>query len=983
MLYLQSSYSMLKSMIHLEELVRAAVDNNYEFIALSDEQLYGAYDLFLLAKEYNIKPILGLKIDVTSPDETSFLVYAKNDIGYQNLLSLSLLKEEKTKISIENLLNHQKGLIFVTAGYDSIIDQTAIFGNKDSILSYLNKYKNYFDDFFVGLSKNYKIQEENSFDFIYEICTKNDINIVPLHKSLYLSKEDKNIYDIFARIENNLNANDNYDFHLLSASEIENYYHQKDEVFKGLSLFKNLINFNLNFPKFNLPKFKDEENFDSRKYLTNLARLGLKKRLENLKFKNYQLYLERLNYELNIILGKKFEDYFLIVYDFVRYAKQNHILVGPGRGSAAGSLVSYCLGITNIDPIYHGLMFERFLNPVRSSMPDIDIDFPDNKRDDVINYVRRKYGDNHIMSISTFTSLGLKSSIRDIARVLKIPASRVTGIVNSIVEEKFDKSDSDILKILDVAKKIEGLYRQTGTHAAGIILATEDLKKIIPLKKGAFDFYQSQFEAKTLEKLGLNKIDFLGIRNLTIISDILNMLKLKNINIDINKIPLNDQKTFMLLQKGATTGIFQLESDGMRNVLRKLKPNKFDEISATLALYRPGPMANIDEYILRRNGKKFDYYHPDLKNSLKSTYGIIVYQEQVMQVAQEFAGYNLFDADILRSIISKKKVEELEKERIKFIKSSIKNNKDEKLANKIYDYILKFGDYGFNKSHSVSYAMVAYQMTYLKANYYKEFMVCLLNSVIGNEKLINQYINEIRFEKIKVLPPDLNASALVFKIVNGDILMPLTQIKGIGTKVASEIIKERDNKIFANYLDVKSKLAKVVSQKQFENLIYAGSLDFLGLNQKTLIENMDFSTIGMEVAFKDFKMEIVDDFSFSAKLKQEKEVLGTNLKYNLKNLKNKENNLFLPSEIDENFKLQNFNILAMVLNIKIVRLKNNKEITFLEVGDGISNLEITVFDESFDSKTKDKIFKFNLRKNLYKGKKTYILVKMSDFDQAN
>ncbi|HHT55677.1 MAG TPA: DNA polymerase III subunit alpha, partial [Acholeplasma sp.] len=544
------------------------------------------------------------------------------------------LKSQDRSLTLEQLIKHQKGLIVVSAGYNSLIDQTILYGNEKEVVNYINKYNEVFDDFYLGLSINYEIQRKVSIKYLYNLAIENNYKMLLSHQTNYLKNEDKYVYEALTKIVDiNNEVSEFADFSMLSFEDAATIFAKYPELLKHQTKLINDINFSLPKIKYEMPTFKNKNNINSKDFLHKLAHAGLSRRLKLSKITNYKPYVERLNHELNVIKQMNFENYFLIVYDFVKYAKQNNILVGPGRGSAAGSLVSYTLGITDIDPIKYNLMFERFLNPERTSMPDIDLDFPDNKRDEVINYVKEKYGEEHIASITTFSTLQVKSSIRDISRVLKIPLDRVSGIIQAVEKNRVDKTDFEVAKVLDIASKISGLYRQTGTHAAGIILAENNLFESIPMQKGAFKFAQSQYDMETLEKLGLIKIDFLGIRNLTTIADIIENLKFKGIKIDLNNLSLNDKKTYDLLSIGNTTGIFQLESGGMRRVLQKLKPQNFEDIVATLALYRPGPMANIDIYISRKNGAKFSYLHNDLKEILSPTYGIIIYQEQIMQIA--------------------------------------------------------------------------------------------------------------------------------------------------------------------------------------------------------------------------------------------------------------------------------------------------------------------------------------------------------------
>lgn len=980
-LYLQSSYSMLNSLVSISELIFACKENKYEYIALSDEQLHGTYELFDLAKKNNIKPILGLKIKVYEPNETSFLVYVKNDVGYLNLLKISYLKANNHKFHINDLVKYQNGLIYVSTGYESIIDQTMLYGNEEVVLEYLDKYNTIFTDFYVGLSFNNEIQKKGSTKKIYEISRKNKYKCLPVHKTNYLNEEDLEIYKSLIKIENDKNEVEldaNYQF--LKVNESKELFSDFTEVKSGLEDFLKKINFDFNYPKFNMPNYQTKNNISSKEFLVSLARIGLKKRLKQNNISENSIYIKRLDHELDVICRMNFDNYFLIVYDFIKYAKENNVLVGPGRGSAAGSLVSYCLGITNVDPIKYNLIFERFLNPARMNMPDIDLDFPDNKRDFVIDYVKEKYGINHITSITTFGTFALRSSIRDIARTLKIQQSRVSGIIESVLNNKIDKTDEEVLRVLKIASKIEGLPRHTGTHAAGIILSNQDLTKTIPMQNGAFSFMQSQFDAKTLEQMGLHKIDFLGIKNLTIINEVLENLKSKNINIDINKIDFADQKTYNLLSSGDTTGIFQLESAGMRKVLEKLKPKSFEDIVATLALYRPGPMANIDVYIERRNGKKFEYFDPILKDILESTYGIIIYQEQIMQIAQVFAGYDLFEADMLRVGVSKKNHDILENERIKFIKGALKKGFDEILAKRIYDYIVKFGDYGFNRSHSVSYAIVAYQMAYLKANYYLDFMQVLLSSVIGNETQTSAFISEVINNGYKVKEPNLNQSSDTYMNLNNTLIMPLTVIRGFGKKTVSEILNERKKGLFNDLFDIKQRLANHINEKQFDSLVFSGALDYLALNRRTLIDNNNLSSASYDKFIKDHKITINEDYSFFENAKYEKEVIGINLKYDLSKIKLKDT--YVLSKIPE--KTNIFDTLAIITDKKEFLDKNNNKMFFVTISDGLNKLDAVLFDESvfrMIERYQGAILVINITRSKYKNKDSYRINSVKEYEK--
>lgn len=976
---LKSSYSMLESLIPLKELIEKAKDNDYDFIALTDNFLHGTIELFNYAKKYNIKPILGMSFKVYEPNEDLFLLYVKNEEGYKNLLKLSYLKSKGEKLSLDEILKYQKGLIVVTGGYKSLIDQTLLYGNELEVNNYLKKYNELFDDFYIGIATNYNIQIKQSVPFLYKLAESNNYNVLLIHETNYLLKTDKSTYEALIKINNiNNEVSEFSSFKMMEKDELISFFALYPKVLKDQEQLINDINFKLKKIKYEMPHFKTKNNISSKKYLYTLAHKGLSIRLKNDGITNYKPYVERLNHELDVISRMDFDNYFLIVYDFVKYAKQNNILVGPGRGSAAGSLVSYTLGITDIDPLKYNLMFERFLNPERTTMPDIDLDFPDNKRGLVINYVKEKYGINHISSITTFSSFKLRSSIRDIARVLNFPLERVNGIIKAIDNNKVDESDFEVVKIINTASKIEGLYRQTGTHAAGIILAHNNLFESIPMQVGAFDFAQSQYDMNTLEDLGLIKIDFLGIRNLTIITDVLDKLKKKNININLNKIPLDDKKTYKLLSSGNTTGLFQLESAGMRKVLQKLKPTEFEDLIATIALYRPGPMANIDIYIARKNGEKFSYLHEDLKEILKPTYGIIIYQEQIMQIAQKFAGYNLFEADMLRIGVSKKDRSILEKEKAKFVSSAVKNGYDEKLAIKIYNYILEFANYGFNRSHSVSYSLVAYQMAYLKANYYLEFMSVLLNSVIGNETQTRSYIEEVRKNNVEVILPNINESINEYIIKDNKLLMPLTQVKSIGFKQYEDIINERKtNGIFKDFNNLKERLIKIINEKQLRALISAGALDLFKYNRNTMLVNSSLESAEFAHFIKDFIIKEEKDLSFVEYQKLEYEALGINLKYNLYMVIKKNQllkNYLAVSEVTKKVANATYDVCGVITNTTKITNKNNEPMMFIDFSDGNDDISIVVFSDEYEEANKlplNKLLCLNVRKTTYNNKDSY------------
>ena len=983
-LYIQSSYSMLKNAIPLPILVEKAKLGGYDFLALSDEQLHGMIHFFDLTKKHNIKPILGLHVSVDYQDISSdFLIYVKNQEGYQHLLKISLLKSQH-ELTYDHLIEYQEGLIFVTSK-KSIINQLLLKKDSEQAMSIAIEFKQKFSNFYFGLTLDSFDLEVVLAPLLKVLSEQLNIKLLPIHQTSYLEEADKEVYEALIKIDNDQHeVSEDEHFHFMDKEALIKHFSDYPTVFKALDHMVKSIEFDWQKPKFDMPEY-DINGASSKAFLKSLAIKGLKKRLEQTQ-KDHKIYQSRLIYELDVIHRMGFDHYFLIVFDFVRYAKTHDILVGPGRGSAAGSLVSYCLGITDVDPIAYDLLFERFLNPERITMPDIDLDFPDNKRDEVISYVQNKYGKNHMISIVTFGTFALRSSIRDIARVMKIDLQRVNAIIKRVLNDQVDTKDEETVRLLKVAKKIEGLPRHTGTHAAGMILAKQDLSTYIPLQQMANGYYQSQFEASDLEALGLLKIDFLGIRNLQIIHDVVGLVQAENKQFKLNDIPLDNAKTYELLSRAQTQGIFQLESNGMKNVLRKLKPRNFEDIVAILALFRPGPMNHIDEYIERRNGKPFENIHPNLDDILKPTYGIIIYQEQIMRIANEFAGYTLAEADLLRRGISKKNIDILESERIRFIKKCSEKKYPKETAETIYDLIVKFADYGFNRSHSVAYALVAYQMAYLKANYYDKFMTVLLSNVIGNDQTVYDYILELRKNNIKVIPPSINESFEYFTLVNDQIVMPLTQIKSIGKTQVQKILDVRKERKFQDFQDFKTRLKQVINDKNIEMLIHSGALDEFMLNHHTMIENKDASHAGYEMYISDFKLRDYEEYSFIDLALYEKEALGFNLTYHpLQRYESyiKEHKLQTIEDIKDASYVR---ILGFIIEKKVIKTKQGKSMAFIKIDDGQHQVEATLFTQNYikyQDLLDDKVKLFEIKENDFNGKKTYIIEKMYTIEEVS
>ena len=956
-LYTKTEYSMLNNTIKLEDLIVKALEYGYKSLSITDKSMHGAYKFYKLCVKNNIKPIIGIEAKIESKYnvDTKILLYCKNNIGYNNLIKISSIISAKGIITLEELKKFNKGIIAISCDYNDI-NYLLRHVNYNEAINQANHYKELFEEFYIGIEPQLINFDDISTNII-NLANDSNIVILPLSQVLYLNRTEQEIYLYLRSVDlgkpfkdiENLPGN----FHFKNQDELIEEFYDYQFCFDNLNNLINKIDVKIEKIDASLPIYPSNSELDSKNYLYELCILGLSKRLK--KNKNSQTeYMKRLNYELDVINKMGYNDYFLIVFDFVRYAKKNKIYVGPGRGSAAGSLVSYCLGITDIDPLQYGLLFERFLNPERISMPDIDMDFPHNKRNEVIEYVIDKYGSNHISHIITFDCYRARGAIRDVAKSMEIEGYKLEEVLKHIsFDENFTnikpslnrlmEKDPKIKELIKISKEICGLPRHTGTHAAGIILSRDSLDNLIPLGCDVDKNTISQYEASDLEELGLLKIDFLGLKNLTMIDNIVNSIKNDlDILIDIRNIELNDTKTYKFLCKGETTGLFQLESQGMRNVLKKLKPNNINDIIAVLALYRPGPMEYIDEYIERKNGKKYKMIHPVIDDILKETFGIIVYQEQIMQIASRFAGYSLGEADVLRRAISKKNSIMLSNEKNNFINRAIANNRTREDSEKIYDHILRFANYGFNKSHSVAYGIVAYQTAYLKANYSLYFMCELLNNAIGDENKTKQYIIEAKTLKINILGPDINKSDIYYKIENGSIRFPLLGIKGCGMEIVKDILKIKDK----HTISFKN-LNTYIPDRALEALVKAGAFDSFSVSKKTLIES-----IGTKVNFNAFldpnEIIVNSEYDDLELIKFEKEVLGFNLTQSpLRPYNNiiRQQNITCLSEINDDFIDQTKNVIGFISKIKQIKTKTNENMAFFLASDGIIEIEGFIFPQ--------------------------------------
>jgi DNA polymerase-3 subunit alpha len=947
-----STFTLKNSLIKFNNLDKYLEDHSFDTLVLMDDNLRGYYKFYKLCVKHNIKPICGLTINITNElkKENEYILVAKNNEGLKDLFYISTQINAYDSFDFLKEIKKYENIYCIIPSYNKLILDYMNNGLSHKIKDIIDFLERKFLKVYFGLELN-NIGMLSSFQNAFEI------DFLPFFKISYINKSDYEMFDVIQKIEKNKSFS-NYElfdrYYFKSQEEVEFLTQGLEFLDKNYNEFVDSIEIKDIKRKLVLPKYKKEH--DSFEYLKEISFIGLNKRIKNTKkMDKYNIYLNRLKHELNIINQMNYSDYFLVVYDCVSYAKKNNILIGPGRGTSASSLVCYSLGITELDPIDYDLYFERFLNPERISMPDIDLDIPDNKREEVIKYLVSKYGEDKVASINTFVEFRVRSSIRDVCKVLNL-SNYVVEEILKVIDSNISINDNlisnnkiielynhneDVKHALDVSCSLEGLVRQTSSHAAGIILNNEALYDAIPLEKGCFDFLkQTQFEAVDLEELGFLKIDFLGIINLSIIDNVLKLIKDK---IDIYHLDLNDSKTYKLLSKAKTLGIFQLESEGIKNVLRKLKPTCIEDLAAVIALYRPGPMKNIDTYVERKNGKKFEYFHPDLEPILNNTYGIIVYQEQIMKILHDFVGFSFGEADLYRRYISKKNEAKMLELKDKFINKCLERNYDLDVSNKLFEYILSFANYGFNKSHSVSYAMVSYQMSYLKANYPLEFFTTYLNYHSGNSRGIMEIFNEIRLNNIEIIPPTINLSQLDFSIYNGKIVFGLKAIKGLSNNSLRQILSHDKYDSFIDFINKTN-----ITNKELEILIKAGYFDRFDKNRMNFLKKIKSNHVEYISFIKDyvFEEEKIDLFTLS---EYEKEALGFNLIYDEFDVRCNKNNI--ERKIIRSFKLNDkVNILLRLVESKVIKTKNDKLVAILKFYDGFEEIEAVIFDYQYQYK---------------------------------
>lgn len=1027
-LHLHTEYSLLDGASRIKELVKRAKELDMHSVAITDHGvMYGVIEFYKECKKYNINPIIGCEIYVTSKDMhikdrtnpySHLVLLAENNEGYQNLIKIvsqGFIEGyyRKPRVDKEVLRMYSKGIIALSACLAGEVQKTIVNNGYDAAKEVAIEYNNIFGsgNFFLEVQRHgieaQNIVIENNLKLSKEL----NIPIVCTNDSHYIYREDEQPHDILLCLQTGKKLMDTdrmrYEggqYYFKSKEEMNELFSDIPQAIENTELIARRCNVDIEFGKLKLPHFHIDTHETPNEYLRRLCNEGLNKKYSNVTDE----ILERLEYELNTIENMGYVDYFLIVQDFIKYAKNNSIPVGPGRGSAAGSIVAYALDITEVDPLKYDLLFERFLNPERVSMPDIDIDFCYQRRQEVIDYVVRKYGVESVVQIITFGTLAARAVIRDVGRVLDIPLNNVDKIAKMIptdlgitidkaLEQNYDlkllyENDSEVKYLIDMSKRLEGIPRHSSIHAAGVVISGKNIVEYVPVSRGADNIITTQYTMGLLEELGLLKMDFLGLRTLTVIHDCIEMIRdIHGIDINIYDIPIDDENVYKMISSGATDGVFQLESRGMKSFMKELKPDCFEDIIAGISLYRPGPMDFIPTYCRRKNGaEQISYETEELKSILNNTYGCIVYQEQVMQIVRKLAGYTLGQSDLLRRAMSKKKSDVMEKEKADFvygnaergIQGCINRGISEDVAKRIYDEMLDFAKYAFNKSHAAAYAMLSYQTAYLKFYYPEIFFAAMMTSVKGNTIKVCEYIEACKSLKIDILPPDINSGERDFSVRDGKIVFALSAIKNLGDAVIDNIVYERKRN--GNYKSIRDFLnrldGKDTNKRAVESLIKAGAFDSIDGTRKSKLEQ--FSIISAELSNKkrknisgqmflnqfldDVEEEVTynistDEFDKKTLFDFEKDMLGLYLTGHpledyideitaittmntLKLSQTEENTEELIESYDNKVQV----MAGIISDIRVMTTKTNKQMAFVQIQDFYSTIEAVVFPNVYE-----------------------------------
>jgi DNA polymerase-3 subunit alpha len=947
-LHLHTEYSLLDGACRIKELIKRAKELNMNSLAITDHgSMYGVIEFYKQAKKEGIKPILGFEAYISPRKMTDkdpqkdknqyhLVLLAENEEGWQNIIKLCSIGfvegyYYKPRIDHETLRKYKNGIIALSACLAGEVQSYLLEDNYDEALKTALLYKDIFgeNNFFLEMQDHGMEEQKAVNNSLIKISKATGLKLVATNDVHYINKEDAYFHDVLLciQIQKTIADEDRMkfpsdEFYLKSYEEMAELF--PAEAMENTAEIADRCNVVLDFNTVHLPEYKIPEGYEKSEYFRRICQEGLRLRYKDITEEIQQ----RLNYEIGIIEQMGYVDYFLIVWDFIKYARDNNIMVGPGRGSAAGSLVAYSMEITNIDPLKYNLIFERFLNPERISMPDIDVDFCYERREEVIDYVKEKYGKERVAQIITFGTMAARGAIRDVGRALdmsygevdfvakKIPMTLGMTItsaleVNKELKDLYD-SDTKVNKLINLALKVEGLPRHSSTHAAGVLISKEEVTRYVPLSRNK-DVITTQFNMIELEELGLLKMDFLGLRTLTVIRDAIELIEQNhNVKIDFGNCKYDDKEVYRMFANADTLGIFQFESSGMRSFLSELKPTEFENLSAANALYRPGPMGQIPIYIKNKlNPEKVSYLHPKLEPILNVTYGCMVYQEQVMQIVRDIGGFTMGRSDLLRRAMGKKKMEVMLKERQNFIygkkaengeseiSGAVNNGVDEKTANEIYDLMVEFAKYAFPKAHSVAYAALAYETAWLKHYYPVEFMAALISSIMGSSGTVSLYIRECKRLGIEILPPDVNESMGKFTVQNGKIRFGLAAVKNVGTNVISDIVNVREKKgKFNSFTDFCTKVdPAVLNKRQIESLIKCGAFDFLNVRRSQLMaiyektidsilaqkkRNIEgqfslFDSLSSEVTASDEEMPDVPEYNEKAILSMEKEMVGVYL----------------------------------------------------------------------------------------------------------
>lgn len=1033
-LHVHTEYSLLDGSNKIKEYVKRVKELGMDSAAITDHGvMYGVIDFYRAAKEAGIKPILGCEVyvapnsrfdkELTGGDDRYYhlVLLAENNTGYANLMKIvSKGFTEgyyyKPRVDMEILNRYHEGIIALSACLAGEVARNIQKGLIDEAKKAALKYQECFGkgNFFLELQDHGIPAQHTVNTALLSISKELDIPLVATNDVHYTYREDEKPHDILLCIQTGKKLADEdrmrYEggqYYVKSEEEMKGLFPYAWEAVENTQSIADRCNVEIEFGVTKLPHFEVPEGYDSWGYLNKLCDDGLKERYPE----DDGTLRERLDYELGIIKRMGYVDYFLIVWDFINYAKSNDIMVGPGRGSAAGSIVSYCLKITNIDPIKYNLLFERFLNPERVSMPDIDIDFCFERRQEVIDYVGRKYGSEKVVQIVTFGTMAAKGVIRDVGRVMDLPYSYVDGIAKMIPNElnvtidralqanpelrKLYESDEQVKVLIDMSKRLEGLPRHTSMHAAGVVICPESADEFVPLSRGSDGCITTQFTMTTLEELGLLKMDFLGLRTLTVIQNAVRLVeKDTGVKLDMDNVDFNDKAVLDSIGTGRTDGVFQVESGGMKNFMKELKPQNLEDIIAGISLYRPGPMDFIPRYIKgKNNAASITYLCPQLKPILEPTYGCIVYQEQVMQIVRDLGGYTMGRSDLVRRAMSKKKQSVMEKERANFIYGNeeegvpgcVSNGISAEVAGTIYEEMMDFAKYAFNKSHAACYAVVSYQTAYLKYYYPVEFMAALLTSVIDNPGKVSEYILTCRSMGIKILPPDINEGEAGFSVSGGSIRYALTAIKGVGRPVIDQVTAEREARgPFLSIQDFVTRMAdSEVNKRTVENFIKSGTFDGLGGTRKqfmsVFVQMMDaqqhnkknnlagqmslFDLVDEEDKGEfEIRLPDVGEYSKELLLGFEKEVLGIYVSGHpleeyeqtwRKHITRTTADFLLDEETGEmNVRDQErVTIGGMISDKKIKYTRNDKVMAFLTLEDLVGTVEVVVFPKVYEQES--------------------------------